>query len=97
MTTPSQSPTSGIAITSLIFGIVSLLGGCLLCAIPPVVAIITGHIGVAQTGAGRRGGRALAVTGLVIGYMSLLLGLFGMAFIAFNPEEVGEFARSITG
>ena len=67
--TPPQ--TSGLAITSLVLGI---LGFCTmgLTAIP---AVICGHIALSQIGksAGRATGSGLAIGGLVTGYLGLLL------------------------
>ena len=63
--------TSGLAITSLVLGI---LGFCTfgLTAIP---AVICGHIALSQIGksAGRATGSGLAIGGLVTGYLGLLL------------------------
>ena len=69
--TDMQKKTAGIAITSLVLGIVGLLtfwlcGLGLLCAIP---AVICGHIGYARvkkSGGTLAGGR-LAMAGLILG------------------------------
>jgi hypothetical protein len=72
--------SSGWAITSLISGVVAVLGGFCLLGIPCLVAVGTGHAGLAATRRGRTGG-GLAVAGLVLGYVSAVpaayLFLFG--------------------
>ncbi len=75
-----QQPTSapvgqtqnGLSITSLVLGILSVLGCLFLTGIP---AIITGHIAHARA---RRdpqtyGGASMALTGLIMGYIGTLL------------------------
>jgi competence protein ComGC len=73
--TDVQQKTAGIAITSLVLGIVGLLtiwlcGIGVLCAIP---AVICGHIGYARVkkSAGALAGDGLALAGLITGYISI--------------------------
>jgi len=70
---PFQGPpqTSGAAITSLIFGILSIT--FLLPIIGPIVAVICGHTarGSIRNSAGRLGGEGMALAGLIMGYASL--------------------------
>jgi hypothetical protein len=66
-------PVSGWATASLVLGLISLCGGFFL-VIPPILAIVFGHLGVRQTNRGQRGS-GMAATGLVIGYLFLLLDL----------------------
>lgn len=70
--------TSGLAIASLVCGILSLAlfpccGIGLLCAIP---ALITGAMAKRQAGQsqGRIGGRGMAIAGLILGILGLLIG-----------------------
>lgn len=65
----SESPTSGAAVTSLIFGIISFL--CPL-VIPNLVAIITGIIGLVAAGQGKKG-KGMAISGLILASLSLVL------------------------
>jgi hypothetical protein len=58
---PQASGSNGFAVASMIFG---LLGGGLL-------AIIFGHIALSQLKRNPQGGRGMAVTGLVLGYLGL--------------------------
>jgi hypothetical protein len=69
--TGSAAPQKGLAVTSLVLGILS----CLTCFLTGIPAIICGH--VAQSRARRApeqyGGSGMAITGLVLGYVSLVL------------------------
>ena len=77
-------PTSGLAIASMVCGILSLFfcfcGGMLL-GIP---AVICGHMALKQTGSERpgmpprMGGRGMAIAGLVMGYIGILLIIVGI-------------------
>ncbi len=65
-------PASGLAIVSLVFGIVSWVAVPLLGSL---VAIITGHLarGEVKRSGGRVGGGGMAVAGLILGYTSVAL------------------------
>jgi hypothetical protein len=67
-----QPPTSGLAVTSLVMGIIGILGGWCLLGIPCVLAVICGHAGLAATNGNARSGRGLAVAGLVMGYICVI-------------------------
>src|SRR5437868_2247887 len=65
----------GLAITSFVLGLVSLL--CLLGILAGIPAIITGHVALRRT---RRapadyGGSGFALAGLILGYLSLVLSV----------------------
>jgi len=64
----SARPTSGLAIASLILGILGLTSCTLITGIP---AIICGHMAMARTHpqTGNMGGRGMAIAGLVMGYI----------------------------
>ena len=70
--------TNGVAIASLVLGIVCLCTG--LCAIP---AVICGHIALAQINrsGGTEQGRGMAIAGLVIGYVYLAFIVLYIAFV----------------
>ena len=81
--------TNGLAIVSLVFGV---LGWTVLPFIGMIVAIITGHIALGQVRAshGAETGEGLAIAGLVLGYLALAFGLvvimmliFGVGLLAF--------------
>ena len=61
--------TSGMAIASLIFGMLFLFFPL------PILAVVFGHVSLSQIkkSAGRLGGRGLAITGLVLGYLGIAM------------------------
>jgi len=75
--TVRPAPTSGLAIASLIFGI---LGLTLLPTLGSIVALILGYMAKNEinSSAGRLEGSGLAIAGLVLGYIGLGLTLLGL-------------------
>ena len=67
---PKQE-TSGLAIASIICGLL----GFLTFGLTGIAAVITGHIALSaiKRSAGRVGGKGMAITGLVTGYMTLCI------------------------
>lgn len=59
-------PTSGLAITSLVLGLLWL------CGLGSLMAVIFGHMGLGSTRRGERSGAGIAIAGLVLGYLGLL-------------------------
>jgi thiol:disulfide interchange protein len=80
--TESALPTSTLAVVSLVFGILGLLQ--LLPLISPLVAVITGHMARREIRAagGHMQGDGMALTGLILGYVMLLLGVLICGFLA---------------
>jgi hypothetical protein len=72
-------PTSGLAIASLVCGIV----GIVTCFLPGIAAVICGHMALKQMAApnAQVTGRGMAVAGLVLGYFSILLMVAMIALI----------------
>jgi hypothetical protein len=78
-----KPPTNGLAITSMILGIVAIVIGVwaivpflgLAAAVagffPAVIAVILGHIGMARAHQMNQIGRGQAMAGLVTGYITL--------------------------
>ncbi|MDP3073929.1 MAG: DUF4190 domain-containing protein, partial [Opitutaceae bacterium] len=89
---PAAPPrTSGLAITSLVLGILSLLGGALLLA-PPVLAVVFGHISAANCKKDRSlSGAGLGIAGLVMGYVAFAVqfGLY-VSPVGFLSTKVPE-------
>ena len=85
---------SGLAITSLILGILSfpMICCCYLNVPISVAGIVTGMIGAAKPN-----GRGMAITGLVLSIVSLLLFaglfLFGMGLNGMNFNNPRQFGR----
>ena len=65
----SAPPTSGLAIASLVCGIIGLVT----CLLPGIAAVICGHMALSRIAEaqGRLGGRGMAIAGLVTGYLSV--------------------------
>jgi len=78
---PAAPQTNGMAIASLVLGIVSLACSQCITAIP---GVIFGHIALKQIreSGGTQGGRGLAIGGLVTGYISLGIVVIVYAIIA---------------
>lgn len=72
--------TNNLAIVSLISGVVAWFAAPVLGSI---VAIVTGHMARSQirASAGMQDGDGLALAGLVLGYVSLLVGLVGLVLL----------------
>ena len=71
-----QPKTNGLAITSLIFGIIQFV----LCPIiGGIVAIVTGHMARAaiRRSQGAEGGSGMATAGLILGYVGIALTVLG--------------------
>ncbi|RBP47221.1 uncharacterized protein DUF4190 [Roseimicrobium gellanilyticum] len=77
------APASGLALTSLISGITSIVL-CGLGGIATLTAIITGHMALSRIN--KAGGisprKGMAVTGLILGYVSIVTAIFGIAITA---------------
>ena len=78
---PVARPTSGLAITSLVCAIASVVFSWLVFPIlAAVAAVITGHMALKQTRANAAiGGRGVAFAGLIIGYV--MLGFLALGII----------------
>lgn len=68
-------PTSGVAVASMIAGIIGVLGGWCLFGIPCIVAVILGHIAWRSTKSGMLNGHGMTVAGLVMGYLFVIPGI----------------------
>ncbi len=76
---------SGLAVFSLILGILSILVLGIFAAIP---GIITGHMArsKAKKDPVTYGGEGLALTGLILSYLSLILSVAAIWYIGSHPE-----------
>jgi acyl carrier protein len=91
---PMPPPTSSLAITSLVAG---LVGWFLVPIIGALVAVVTGHMARAEirTRRGELSGDGLAVTGLILGYIQLVLAaLVLLAVLAFFGFAVSQISQS---
>jgi len=80
-TAPAAAPKTGLSITSLVLGILSVLCFSIFTGIP---AVITGHIarGRAKKEPGVYGGEGFALAGLIMGYISVALSLVMIPIMA---------------
>ena len=84
----SQPQTSGLAITSMVLGILVFCTG----GLTSLPAIITGHIAQSRIkrSQGEQGGKGMAIAGLVMGYLGILVfiaALVGMA-VAIQGQRI---------
>jgi type II secretory pathway pseudopilin PulG len=74
--------TSGLAVASLVFGIISLMGAAILI-VPVILAVVFGHVSLAKIRRDRNlGGSGMAITGLVLGYVSIVFGVLMAGLLA---------------
>jgi hypothetical protein len=71
---PVRPQTSGLAIASLVLGIIGLIG---MPVVPPILAVVFGHVALGRIRAsnGRITGRELAIAGLVLGWVGVAVAL----------------------
>jgi hypothetical protein len=60
------APISGFAVTAMALAVLGLLSGW--SALPYVLVVIAGHLGLRETTGHACAGRRLAITGLALGY-----------------------------
>ena len=75
-------PSSGVATASMVLGIIGLLVGWCTCGLPALLAIILGHMGLNQTRNNQKSGRGMAITGLVLGYLTIVPAIIGTVLVA---------------
>jgi hypothetical protein len=94
---PAGGGTNGLAIASLILGILSMVCLGLLAGIP---AVICGHMALGRIKASGQGGRGLAIVGLVLGYISIVATiiflLMGGLAIIFGGAETASWEMEMT-
>lgn len=84
---PITPPTSGLAIASLVCGILAILSSCVYVGIVfGIPAVVCGHMALKRTKVGvqpQQGGYGMAIAGLICGYLGSLFSLVLIAFIVF--------------
>lgn len=93
---PGAAISQGLAIGSMICGIIGLLGCCVWCLSGPlaIIAVVLGHVTLSKAKAepARYGGKGMAKAGLVTGYLALLLTLlfyiFSLWAQTLTPEKI---------
>lgn len=84
---PPQRPeanTSGLAVASMVLGICGVVFSWFTFGVPSLLAVIFGGVAFKQTGPGGRNGRGMAITGLVLGVIMLVLGIWISAAIIYG-------------
>jgi hypothetical protein len=66
---PPAGTTNGLAIASMIFGILWIWW------IGSILAVVLGHVALHQTRSSGQGGRGMAIAGVVLGYFGLAMGI----------------------
>jgi hypothetical protein len=95
---PGPKKTPGLAIASLVLGIIAVLGGVVIL-IPTVLAIVFGHVSLSKINKDSSlGGRGIAIAGLVTGYGSfasvIVIGMLAaMAIPAFNKVRSNSLGK----
>lgn len=72
---PPKPGTNGFAVAALVFGII---GG-------PLLAVIFGHVALNQIKRNGQGGRGMAITGAVLGYLWFVIGLIAIVAAVNDP------------
>ena len=89
---PYAPPTNGLAITSLISGIVAWV---LLPGIGSLVGVITGHLALSQIKRTGDSGRGLAIAGVILSWVQLgALILLGAVLLLVSLIAIGAAAGS---
>lgn len=93
-------PTNGLAIASLVTGILSVVfGACYGSGIAfAIAALITGIIGIRQIKQNSSmGGSGMAITGIITGSVGVLFGLLWILFYIFMGVAISTNSISNTG
>jgi hypothetical protein len=81
---PPAAPTNGLAIASLVCGILAVMS-CHVGGLMGLPAVICGHMALSaiRNSAIPMGGRGMAIAGLVMGYLGILFSLCAVVFFLF--------------
>ena len=90
---PTHRKTSGLAIGSFISG----LGGLVLSLLTGLAAIIMGHVALGKIGRSGEelGGKGLAITGMILGYLSIPLTVVIVILVGMVSGGFNETGREI--
>jgi hypothetical protein len=81
---PPVAPTSGLAIASMVCGIISMIL-CVYHGLLGLPAVICGHLALSQINSSPlpMAGRGMAIAGVVMGYLGIALSVGFVAFFVF--------------
>ncbi|GAA1656581.1 DUF4190 domain-containing protein [Actinoplanes couchii] len=90
---PMVVPTSGLAVASMVLGIIGIFGGFCAFGVPCLIAVVLGHMALRETRNGHRAGHGMAIAGLILGYLVLIpsivviaMGGIGAVLTEFAPS-----------
>lgn len=85
--------TNGLAIASMIIGIISILGAFFFI-LPPILSIVFGHIALGQIKRDQnQDGGGMAIAGLILGYLCLIIGIIMISIMFFAVSQVNEHSK----
>lgn len=87
---PNQPPTNGLAIASLVLGVI----GWIVILVGPLLAIIFGHIARSQIKHTGQKGSGLALAGLILGYIQLFIISVGIISAIALPAYLDYTTRA---
>ena len=91
--------TSGLAIASMVVGIVSILVSCILWplgAVLAAVALVLGIVGLNETSKDPSvGGKGMAIAGIVLGGIGVLLVILAIAGLALLAPRISDIFGQI--
>jgi hypothetical protein len=92
---PQAPPTSGLAVASLVLGIV----GFLTAGMTAIPAVVCGHLSLSdiKKAAGRISGSGLATAGLITGYIGIGYLAIMLVMMVFMFSVMGIFAKGMLG
>jgi hypothetical protein len=85
---PSTTPTNGLAVGSLIAGIIAFFTGWIFIGILiGIAAVVMGFLAMKKPG-----GRGLAIGGIITGGLGIVFGLIIVAIVVFAADEVDDIS-----
>lgn len=82
--TPLVTPTSTIAVISMIFGI----GVFLTLGMTGPPAVLLGHFAWVETSTGDRGGHGMTVAGLLLGYLAIIAWIAAIIYFSTAGRDI---------
>lgn len=91
-TQPPARRTNGLAIASMILGIISIVVCCfnILSIILGILAIVLGVLGRGKVTRGEAGGGGMAITGIICGVIGLILGVILFSLVHFGGPAMRQ-------
>jgi len=95
---PGYPPSTGLAVTSLVLGIIAIPANCcctLVGAALGIAAIVTGFLALNQVKSGTGGGKGMAVAGMICGVVALVsgIGLLILSLVINMPDIMQQFRQ----